>query len=560
MQNTVGSNDCNINIEEDSNYQIENTSKLNTDEKRTYISKLEHKIKEQAKRLTELTKYKFICEKRILQLNPNEQLPLISISNITESSNQIDSNNSNYDALYEKYKQLLASYNEMFNENNQKYETLKSQNNNYRKQLVLSQALVNSLKSEIEQMNTLNLPQQQQQQQHEYMRDINDDSGSNSVSQLKKENKILFEQNVNLKTKIMSLKEQIQSLNYNMGKYSSLLEEAEHKITKNYDVNSETAKQLKSLSNLSDTQRYEIQQYENKFTQFEAYVNNIKTYLTNLHKHYSEHIHNNITMLNNNNNAHHSNNTFSQTFKSKINDINTLLTSINHYDKYSLDLNDTNIIDSVFDYMNILNNELKCLHAYNEQCSQKQNVMKSLEHELQHNNTMNKEMSVNMNKLQMELSVVHNENRQLKLAIDELKMKNYDLDKDRSCYLYKVQELEKQKNVLMELSIRVIQICNKNEHYLKLYQEAIWHYKQIDKLEDEKEKINLNIRQLNINDSNTINNVSGNNTITNNCEITHMMQNEKHTLMYLLDDIENKIQERKCKINVILQTFDAYHY
>lgn len=559
MQNTVGSNDCNINIEEDSNYQIENTSKLNTDEKRTYISKLEHKIKEQAKRLTELTKYKFICEKRILQLNPNEQLPLISISNITESSNQIDSNNSNYDALYEKYKQLLASYNEMFNENNQKYETLKSQNNNYRKQLVLSQALVNSLKSEIEQMNTLNLPQQQQQQ-HEYMRDINDDSGSNSVSQLKKENKILFEQNVNLKTKIMSLKEQIQSLNYNMGKYSSLLEEAEHKITKNYDVNSETAKQLKSLSNLSDTQRYEIQQYENKFTQFEAYVNNIKTYLTNLHKHYSEHIHNNITMLNNNNNAHHSNNTFSQTFKSKINDINTLLTSINHYDKYSLDLNDTNIIESVFDYMNILNNELKCLHAYNEQCSQKQNVMKSLEHELQHNNTMNKEMSVNMNKLQMELSVVHNENRQLKLAIDELKMKNYDLDKDRSCYLYKVQELEKQKNVLMELSIRVIQICNKNEHYLKLYQEAIWHYKQIDKLEDEKEKINLNIRQLNINDSNTINNVSGNNTITNNCEITHMMQNEKHTLMYLLDDIENKIQERKCKINVIFQTFDAYHY
>ena len=206
--------------------------------------------------------------------------------------------------------------------------------------------------------------------------------------------------------------------------------------------------------------------------------------------------------------------------------------------------------------MNILNNELKCLHSYNEQCSQKQNVMKSLEHELQHNNTMNKEMSMNMNKLQMELSVVHNENRQLKLAVDELKMKNYDLDKDRSCYLYKVQELEKQKNVLMELSIRVIQICNKNEHYLKLYQEAIWHYKQIDKLEDEKEKINLNIRQLNVNDNN---NVSGN-TITNNCEITHMMQNEKNTLMYLLDDLENKIQERKCKINVIFQTFDAYHY
>ena len=552
MQNTVGSNSCNINIEEDSNYQIESTSKLNTDEKRTYISKLEHKIKEQAKRLTELTKYKFICEKRILQLNPSEQLPLISISNVTESSNRIDSNNSNYDALYEKYKQLLASYNEMFNENNQKYETLKSQNNNYRKQLVLSQALVNSLKSEIEQMNTLNLPQQHLQ--HEYTQEINEDSGNagnNNVAQLKKENKILFEQNVNLKTKIMSLKDQIQSLNHNIGKYSSLLEEAEHKITKNYDVNSETAKQLKSLSNLSDTQRYEIKQYENKFTQFEAYVNNIKTYLTNLHKHYTEHIRNNIALINNDHNK-----MFSQAFKSKINDINALLSGIKHYDKYSLDLNDSNIIESVFDYMNVLNGEMKGLHAYNEQCYQKESVVRSLESELQHNNTMTKEMSANMNKLQMELSVVHNENRQIKLVIEELKMKNYELDKDRSCYLYKVQELEKQKNILMELSIRVIQICNKNEHYLKLYQEAIWHYKQIDKLENEKEKINLNLRQLNLNENNTTNN----NISTNNCEITHMMQNEKNTLMYLLDDLESKIQERKCKINVIFQTFDAYHY
>ena len=552
MQNTVGSNSCNINIEEDSNYQIESTSKLNTDEKRTYISKLEHKIKEQAKRLTELTKYKFICEKRILQLNPSEQLPLISISNVTESSNRIDSNNSNYDALYEKYKQLLASYNEMFNENNQKYETLKSQNNNYRKQLVLSQALVNSLKSEIEQMNTLNLPQQHLQ--HEYTQEINEDSGNagnNNVAQLKKENKILFEQNVNLKTKIMSLKDQIQSLNHNIGKYSSLLEEAEHKITKNYDVNSETAKQLKSLSNLSDTQRYEIKQYENKFTQFEAYVNNIKTYLTNLHKHYTEHIRNNIALINNDHNK-----MFSQAFKSKINEINALLSGIKHYDKYSLDLNDSNIIESVFDYMNVLNGEMKGLHAYNEQCYQKESVVRSLESELQHNNTMTKEMSANMNKLQMELSVVHNENRQIKLVIEELKMKNYELDKDRSCYLYKVQELEKQKNILMELSIRVIQICNKNEHYLKLYQEAIWHYKQIDKLENEKEKINLNVRQLNLNENNTTNN----NISTNNCEITHMMQNEKNTLMYLLDDLESKIQERKCKINVIFQTFDAYHY
>ena len=66
------------------NYEIESTSKNITESHRntnknkpfSYTEKLETKIQEQAKRLSDLTKYKILCEKRIRELNPNEKIPL----------------------------------------------------------------------------------------------------------------------------------------------------------------------------------------------------------------------------------------------------------------------------------------------------------------------------------------------------------------------------------------------------------------------------------------------------------------------------------------------------
>ena len=224
---------------EDCNYQIESSSKNITDPQKTvlktnnnYIEQLEIKIQEQAKRLNELTRYKFLCEKRLKQLNPIEELPVTEESLSRDSprkfspqSNQKDK----YDQLYEKYINLLKKYNELISNNNnilsnevshesngnndkykklkEKYKKLKEENQRtiellkeetlateeqrnmiallkqtidndliksgilrkyitsddvidfakikneaeeYRKELVLSQALVNSLKSEIE--------------------------------------------------------------------------------------------------------------------------------------------------------------------------------------------------------------------------------------------------------------------------------------------------------------------------------------------------------------------------------------------------------------------------
>ena len=85
-------NDNNNNnlFDEITNYEIESTSKNITESQRntnknkpfTYTEQLESKIQEQAKRLSDLSKYKILCEKRLRELNPNEKIPLFYMINI----------------------------------------------------------------------------------------------------------------------------------------------------------------------------------------------------------------------------------------------------------------------------------------------------------------------------------------------------------------------------------------------------------------------------------------------------------------------------------------------
>ena len=95
--------------DEDTNYQVESTSKLNTEERNqiphppnSYVERLEQKIQEQAKRLSDLTNYKYLCEKRIVQLNPNENFPITEQNLISNVEQKTDT----YTILYEKYNKL----------------------------------------------------------------------------------------------------------------------------------------------------------------------------------------------------------------------------------------------------------------------------------------------------------------------------------------------------------------------------------------------------------------------------------------------------------------------
>ena len=96
----------------------------NTIEKESYVEQLESKIEQQAKTLSELNKYKYLCEKRIKQLNPNEILPITieSLKNETKNTNNKNLNNKDihkkYELLNEKFKNLLNDYNDIIKNNN----------------------------------------------------------------------------------------------------------------------------------------------------------------------------------------------------------------------------------------------------------------------------------------------------------------------------------------------------------------------------------------------------------------------------------------------------------
>lgn len=76
---------------------------------------LEEKVRNQAERLCNLENYKTLCERRILQLNPNESFPItekiieenhlfhkISFNNFQPSGDkQTNSNSQNFNEIYE---------------------------------------------------------------------------------------------------------------------------------------------------------------------------------------------------------------------------------------------------------------------------------------------------------------------------------------------------------------------------------------------------------------------------------------------------------------------------
>ena len=168
------------NDEEDYNYEIETTQNLQAttsklmnsmenfpnlnsqkekeNSSNTYINQLEYKIRDQAKRLSELEKYKYLCERRIKQLNPNHPLPITE--EILEMPIQkdeiidIEEQKNYYDLLRKTIENDLLKngvLNKYINVDGVlELAKIKNECEEYRKQLVLAQSMINSLKSDVE--------------------------------------------------------------------------------------------------------------------------------------------------------------------------------------------------------------------------------------------------------------------------------------------------------------------------------------------------------------------------------------------------------------------------
>ena len=226
-----------FNDEEDYNYEIETTQNLQAttsklmnsmenfpnlnsqkekeNSSNTYINQLEYKIRDQAKRLSELEKYKYLCERRIKQLNPNHPLPITE--EILEMPIQkdeiidIEEQKNYYDLLRKTVENDLLK-NGLLN----KYITadgvlefakIKNECEEYRKQLVLAQSMINSLKSDVEDLIKEN---------NIYKNKENNESKDNNINnvsnELQKKINDLTRENLKLNKELSNFKDENSSL------------------------------------------------------------------------------------------------------------------------------------------------------------------------------------------------------------------------------------------------------------------------------------------------------------------------------------------------------------
>ena len=222
-----------FNDEEDYHYEIDSTQNLQGTQSKfmnsmdnfpnlnsqkdnsTYISQLEYKIRDQAKRLSELEKYKYLCEKRIKQLNPNHPLPIteeiLEVPIQKDEIIDIEEQKNYYDLLRKTIENDLLKngvLNKYINVDGVlELAKIKNECEEYRKQLVLAQSMINSLKSDVE-----DLIKENASFKNEKNESNNKDKINNLNSEFQKQINELTKENMKLNKELNNFKDENSTL------------------------------------------------------------------------------------------------------------------------------------------------------------------------------------------------------------------------------------------------------------------------------------------------------------------------------------------------------------
>ena len=643
---------------EDSEYIIESTSKNITESQRfnskgnnqTYIEQLESKIQVQAKRLSELTKYKFLCEKRIRQLNPNEDFPVTEETISRDVSNRIqNSQRDKYDIMSEKYIKLLKEHNELIKRNNSsknfnhddnnfnvnidsynklkerfnslqkenekiiellKEETfatqeqrniinllekainndfikngiinqyitsdnlidftkLKNESENYRKELVLSQALVNSLKSEIEHLNKEKNDNEinkksiginsdpldnnfNQNIYHGYKEENNNtDSLNYNEESIEKENNnniqnnLYLSENLSLKSTLNNQAQIISNLMNENLNLKQIVEEANSKLNEGLNINNDARERMKNLEKKLNIKGNELSQYEEKFSFFNDYISNLKSSLMKL----QDLIYKYINVYNKMGNED-LNSLLTKSFSEGILKLQNKISQMNKVQKYNLDSeSDIKIHELIADLLKVINNEFVIIYekifesnGYYNESNRKVEQLKS---EINNNNHNIETQKKNIEYLNEQLNDQIEENNKLKELNEKVNEKNSNIYKEIDKLKRQIKFLIKEKENIISVSQILIRICNITDSKLsKLLQEGISLCETIIKFEEEKSQIEDKLELLKSNEQNI-------NMLNENKELAMMVNKEQATLLQLQNEFDRKIEEKEKKLEEI---------
>ena len=652
--------------DENSEYEIPPITLRNKNENNLkYMEKLESKIRAQAKKIADLNKYKYLCEKRIRQLNPNEILPLTidslndeNIYNNMNSMNNLNNNDTNlninkkFELLNEQYQKLLNDYSEIIKKNSmndsnnntiiasnqndkykimkEKYKRIKEENkkviellkeqtkacemqkniinilkqdidndickNNdlkkyinidnvvdftqlkmeseqYRKELVLSQALVNSLKSEIEQLN-----KEKEEGKFNYNRNnniiggpktnfdynnnnfgsINNDENINAQNQRMndmnlnnyyggdnnnnnlKDNNLIMSENISLKTTLNNQAQLIKELMDENKSLKKLVDEATIKLNDCITNKNENMMNNENLNFQLNSKINEIRQYEDKFTYFNDYISIIKSIFMNFQQSLPKFISIYNKMANEDLNS-----LLSNTFSQSIIQLNNRINQLNKIEKFNLETNiETDLTNIIIELLQILNNEFISIYEKvfqtNSYYIESNKKVEELQLQIKDNENINEN---NLKKINDINDLLNNEKKNMdeyKNTIEDYKLKLNICQLEKDNLNKKIESyIDDKNNIVSCYYIMIKALAEYNEKLAQLLRECVNIIETKSKLFTEKEII---MEQLT---KNKIKDLNRNKLYQNNPEVNKMVTQEQITLQNLINEFDNKISEKE---------------
>ena len=652
--------------DENSEYEIPPITLRNKNENNLkYMEKLESKIRAQAKKIADLNKYKYLCEKRIRQLNPNEILPLtidsLNDENINNMNSMINLNNNDtnlninkkFELLNDQYQKLLNDYSEIIKKNSmndsnnntiiasnqndkykimkEKYKRIKEENkkviellkeqtkacemqkniinilkqdidndickNNdlkkyinidnvvdftqlkmeseqYRKELVLSQALVNSLKSEIEQLN-----KEKEEGKFNYNRNnniiggpktnfdynnnnfgsINNDENINAQNQRMndmnlnnyyggdknnnnnlKDNSLIMSENISLKSTLNNQAQLIKELMDENKSLKKLVDEATIKLNDCIANKNENMMNNENLNFQLNSKINEIRQYEDKFTYFNDYISIIKSIFMNFQQSLPKFISIYNKMANEDLNS-----LLSNTFSQSIIQLNNRINQLNKIEKFNLETNiETDLTNIIIELLQILNNEFISIYEKvfqtNSYYIESNKKVEELQLQIKDNENINEN---NLKKINDINDLLNNEKKNMdeyKNTIEDYKLKLNICQLEKDNLNKKIESyIDDKNNIVSCYYIMIKALAEYNEKLAQLLRECVNIIETKSKLFTEKEII---MEQLT---KNKIKDLNRNKLYQNNPEVNKMVTQEQITLQNLINEFDNKISEKE---------------
>ena len=623
-------------FEENYGYDVSSTYRHNnmTEEnnnriKDSYFDKLQLKIEEQEKIINDLNNYKYLCEKRIKQLNPNEILPITSNS-LKKRNNMVQQNNNDnnsynqninkkYELLNNKFEKLLNDYNEIVTNNNihdtssntinignnsdrykimkEKYKKIKAENKKiiellkeetkacemqknvidvlqqainsdicknsnlkdyitvenivdftqlkmeaeqYRKELVLSQALVNSLKSEIELLNKEKKENNFFSNNNPNLNNNIDNSSYNynKVNNNNEDHNLIMSENLSLKSTLNSQAQLIKELMEENQSLKKLVDEATIKLNDCISNKNENNLNSEKLNHELNSVKNEIKQYEDKFTYFNEYITTIKSIFLKFQESLPKFINIYNKLANEDLNS-----LLSNSFSQAIIKLNNRINQLNKIEKFNLETNiESDLTNIIMELLHIVNNEFISVYekVFQTNCYYKESntkvdelLLKLKENEVTNENNLKKINDMNdlLNNEKNNMLECKNKSEELKINLIISQIEKDNLNKKLEFYI-------DDKNIIINCYYIIIKALSiYNENLAQLIRETINIIETKSKLFNEKEII---MEQLT---KNKIKDLNRNKIYQNNPEVNKMVTQEQITLQNLINEFDNKIKE-----------------